>query len=448
MFIVQVLSFAMLVIAIVMLTVVSTFSQIVKKTEISNFLKKELLQNRKYVFKINENYVLKKNYYEEDKESYLVIVNKNGKKLSGKYPQDFPNESFPITKKNVYPIKSKNGKTFYVYEQRYGKYENNIYLRVIVEDETISAKYQNLLYVVCISIVITSFIVLILGIKMSKHVSNSLKNIQQTAEQISNNLNMSQRMKYTGNFYELQLLVDTENIMLDKMEEVFSLQEQFVSDVAHELRTPAAVIKAQCEYILPSQKNASELQEAFEVIDRQSKRMNGIIEQLLELSRLEQKNFHLECEKISLVEIIQCICDDIYEKEEYETDFNRQIKIVQTLKEVHIIGNVYLISIAIQNLIENAIKFSNDNGTVEISTKQDEKYVYISVKDNGKGMTEHEKSRIFERFYKSDESRNTKGFGLGLALTKKIAEVHNGSIKVESELGKGSKFILCFLTCE
>ncbi len=441
----------MVVMTIVMIIVVSTFSEIVKKVEVSNILKREMAKSRKYVYKIDNGYRFKKNYNQEDEEIYFIIINSNGYIIDGSYPNNFPMNTLPILKKevySVYSIENEKGEQFFIYEQRLGKMEQDTFLRSVLPEKNVSSSYQNLIYVVFIGIVITFIIVLFFGIQMSKHVSNSLKDIQKTAEQISNNLNMSQRMKYNGDLYELQLLINAENSMLDKMEEVFSQQEQFVSDVAHELRTPASVIRAQCEYITSSPKNMLELQEAFEVIDRQSKRMNGIVEQLLELSRLEQKNFHLECEKISLVEIIQCICDDIQEKEEFANKSEWHIEIIQNLEEVHIMGNVYLVSIAIQNLIQNAIKFSNKNGIITISTKQDTPFVFVTVEDNGKGMTSEEQSHIFERFYKADESRNTQGFGLGLALTRKIMEVHNGNIFVESTIGIGSKFTLCFPICD
>ena len=254
---------------------------------------------------------------------------------------------------------------------------------------------------------------------------------------------MSHRMEYTGNLYELELLVDTENKMLDKMETVFLQQERFSSDVAHELRTPIAVVRAQCEYALEKQRSELELRETLEVIDRQSRKINGMIGQLLELSRLEQRNYKLELEKLSLVEIVESVCDDME-----EVNIDKGLTIVRELEEAYVCGDIYLITIAIQNLLQNAKKFSEDGKAIYIKIKQDEENVYISVRDEGKGMTELEKKNVFKRFYKSDESRNSKGFGLGLSLTQKIMEVHGGEICVESQVGAGSEFTLVFPTVE
>ena len=253
-------------------------------------------------------------------------------------------------------------------------------------------------------------------------------------------MNLSQRMEYTGNLSELELLVETENKMLEKMEYIFWQQERFSSDVAHDLRTPIAVIRAQCEYALEKPKKVEEWKETIEVIHRQSRKISDMIWQLLELSRLEHKDYKLEKENISLVEMIESICEDL--EEQMTTD--KLVSVIRNLESVFVEGDICLVSIAIQNLLQNAYKFSKASDCIEVEAREDGDNICIIVSDHGKGMTETEQRNIFKRFYKADESRNSKGYGLGLALTQKIMEVHGGTIEVESQVDVGSKFTLLF----
>ena len=144
----------------------------------------------------------------------------------------------------------------------------------------------------------------------------------------------------------------------------------------------------------------------------------------------------LQDELLDLTEIVQSICEEQQEKA------GDKVSICLHLKEAVTTGDIGLIAIVIQNLVENAVKFSHGQGQVDVDTGEVEQQVYVRVEDHGIGVKPENKENIFRRFYKCDESRNAEGFGLGLALSAKIVEKHKGRITLESIYGEGSVFTL------
>ena len=205
--------------------------------------------------------------------------------------------------------------------------------------------------------------------------------------------------------------------------------------MAHELRTPVAVVMAQCEYAWKTD-SEEEYREVLDVVYRQSKRLNNLITKLLKFSRLEQGRMQLRDEMLDLPEIVVSICEEQQEKAQ------DSVLIRLNLKDAVTTGDISLIAIVIQNLVENAVKFSHPQGEVEVETGGQGDEVFVKVTDHGIGILPENTEKIFRRFYKCDKARNAEGFGLGLALSGKIAEKHGGRIAVKSVYGAGSEFTL------
>ena len=213
-----------------------------------------------------------------------------------------------------------------------------------------------------------------------------------------------------------------------------NMRSEFVANVSHELKTPLTSIKGFSETL--RYVDDSETKNKFlDIIDKESERLTNLINDILILSNIE--NIHkMESEYFNPGDVIENVLDMVksqaYKKSiiiKYNDCFNSEI-----------LGSKDKFHQLAVNLIENAIKYSNENGIVKIDLTLEEQYFIFKVKDNGIGIPKNDIPRIFERFYRVDKSRSTRGTGLGLAIVKHIVKLFNGEISVKSKVGIGSTF--------
>ena len=236
------------------------------------------------------------------------------------------------------------------------------------------------------------------------------------------------------------LLVMNDITRLKKLE---NLRSEFVANVSHEIKTPLTAIKASVETLLENNsEKKEETDQLLKIIGRHTERLTSIVDDILSLSKLEddkQKDAGQFIETL-VEDIIESALADCREKAE-----QKQISfIVNSNKGIVGVMNSSLIEQALVNLIDNAIKYSEPNSSVEIESCRESGNILISVKDHGCGISEKHLPRVFERFYRVDKARSRKlgGTGLGLSIVKHIANVHGGKVEVESAVGKGSKFTI------
>jgi two-component system phosphate regulon sensor histidine kinase PhoR len=232
------------------------------------------------------------------------------------------------------------------------------------------------------------------------------------------------------------LLTDlTEEIKLSK------LKTDFVTNASHELRTPLTSVKGYSETLLNGAMEDKELREKFiRIIDKEADRLILLVEDLMNLSRIEATRNNQQKEIIDLKKIIISINDSFgIIAEEKGVNVNMDLDIQ---KEYFALGSEDQIKQVVANFIDNAVKYTPSGGQVNISIAEDEREFRVNVKDTGIGLSKEDSLRVFERFFRSDRSRNKKngGFGLGLSIAKNIIESLDGKIGVESELDRGSTF--------
>lgn len=429
---------AMILIILIMMILTHILSNAAVEYDIKHDLTNNMRHSLKFADVKNGTLEIADGFSYKSDNVYLLFLDHNGKIISGKYPteslyQDTNGMKYSFTKMVV-----SSGEQYFVRDMWLLKNNDaSIRMRGVVKKSDVYSRYQTLEFFSYLGIAGAFIIFLICEFILAKRISNELKNMCHVAESIGSNMDMSQRMNYDGKFHEINILAEANNRMLDKMEQTFQMQEQFTSDVAHELKTPIAVIMAECQYASDKAFSKEDFDDTLDVIHRQSGKINTIITQLLNFSRLEQGRMQIQTENIDLVEIVQSVCEDQLEKNKDKISFQMQ------LSEASGTGDINLIAIIIQNLISNAIKFSPQNSVIEVETgKRNQDYVYAAVTDHGIGIDEEDQKHIFQRFYKCDKSRNIEGFGLGLALSMKIAQKHGGTITVASQLGQGSTFTL------
>ncbi len=223
--------------------------------------------------------------------------------------------------------------------------------------------------------------------------------------------------------------------------------QQFSADVAHELRTPLAAIQANVESTLRiDQLSAAEAREILQIIERQNLRLSQLVQDLLLLSRMEQQLSIKGTTPVCLNDLI-CDIEEEFAALAIATNVTLTTEIAVS-KPLYVLGDEEQIYRLIANLTINAIGYTLTGGKVTVSldiSDSSPKNALIQVKDSGVGIAPQEQKRIFDRFYRvnSDRARHTGGSGLGLSIAMAIALAHQGSIQVESQLGKGSTFTIC-----
>lgn len=240
-------------------------------------------------------------------------------------------------------------------------------------------------------------------------------------------------------YTEVEEIVDSINSMTRKLETLESSRQEFVSNVSHELKTPITSIKVLADSLLQQEDAPAELYREFlSDINAEIERENKIITDLLSLVKMDKSESELNIENINVNEL----CEQILKRIKPIADMRNISLTFESYRPVMADVDEVKLSLAINNLIENAVKYNFDDGWVRVSLNADHKFFYIKVADSGVGIPEDEQENVFERFYRVDKarSRDTGGTGLGLAITRNAILVHRGAIKIYSKEKEGTIF--------
>ncbi len=252
--------------------------------------------------------------------------------------------------------------------------------------------------------------------------------------------NLDKRLPVPHLENEIMRLVRTFNELLDRLAKSFEMQKAFIADASHELRTPLSILMSDIETALKSLNDTTKMKESLNNSVLEIERMARIVDDLHLLARSDSGQINLQKKAIRLDEVLMATVSrcQILARQNKTTLHIDKIDIVEYK------GDEELLIRALSNLVYNAIKYSNQNSTVELNLYKKEDVAYFSVIDEGIGISQEDQKKIFDRFYRIDSSRSrdTGGSGLGLAIAKWICEIHNGAIKVVSEPGKGSRFTI------
>ena len=368
---------------------------------------------------------------------YYIKYNADNEIIAGKIPKDFDLAlAFSIEDINTYQIENKK---FLYYDTRLkntGDWIRGIYPLSKFQNNISKIWNIGFYYIAPFLIILVIFI----GYRIVKNAFKPVKKISETALEIKKSKNFSRRIELDNSEDEIHKMAYTFNEMLDTVEETFIHEKQFSSDVSHELRTPITVILAQSDYALDYVETLDEAKESFEVINRQAKKMTNLINQIMELSKMERQN-KIEKDKINFSNIILQLLED------YRTLLeNNNIELITNIeKDLRIYGNKLMLERLFVNLFTNAMKFTKT--TINVSLNRINKEVILQIKDDGIGITKEDQKYIWDRFFQTSDSRNkdkNKGSGLGLSMVNRIVQLHLTTIDVESEVGKGTCFIVKF----
>jgi two-component system heavy metal sensor histidine kinase CusS len=320
--------------------------------------------------------------------------------------------------------------------------QNPVHIRVMVggdeSQELLAVLREILLAVFGFNVILSLFV----GWQVVKRELSLLQKIVIKVAKIDAS-NLHERIETTDLPVELNLLADAFNRSLDRLSDSFVRLSQFSSDIAHELRTPAANIKGSIEVILSRPRTENEYVNLLESNLEECERLTQITDSLLFLARAENlrdsPRLELQFESLN-------VKNEIHSMMEFYEPLATEKSIKMTLQgedeNLNLQAQPALFQRILSNLISNAIRFTPEGGKIEISCAQEKEQIHLCVADSGPGIPFSELSRIFERFYRLDPSRNihSGGTGLGLAIAKSIVDLHGGKITAESELGSGSRF--------
>ena len=258
-----------------------------------------------------------------------------------------------------------------------------------------------------------------------------------TIEEIGGN-NLSRRVEHQDRQDEIGQLASSFNHMMDKVSASFGRQQRFSASAAHELKTPLATILVNLDVLDMEEKaSADQIKRVLSIVRTNTERMIRLVDSLFQLTAEKKSEM---CEEVLPEEMFA----EILEELSPQLDAKHLSVSLSGLSGIKLIGNRVMLYRAMSNLIENAAKYNRENGSISISASRQEENIIIKISDTGIGIPEEECERIFEPFYRVDQSRSRSvgGAGLGLALVKDIVEKHGGRIRVNSQAGQGSEFIL------
>ncbi|MBU0605428.1 MAG: HAMP domain-containing protein, partial [Candidatus Omnitrophica bacterium] len=264
-------------------------------------------------------------------------------------------------------------------------------------------------------------------------VDNMIKTIHDiTAE------NMKLKLKLPGTRDEIDKLAVTFNDMLARLDYAFTSQKRLFEDLSHDLKTPLTIIKGEFEVALKKKRNPEDYESVLRSSLEEVNKIIRLADNMLMLASFEAQNIMPDRKKLDLSLIIQGVANNI---RKLADEKHIEISLSQN-DNMGIKGDEEQLKQMFLNLLDNAVKYTPENGKVTVTARREKENLRIKVQDTGRGIAGDRIERVFDRFYRADKSRTGQGFGLGLSIVKSVVDAHNGKIKIESSPGQGASFII------
>jgi heavy metal sensor kinase len=302
----------------------------------------------------------------------------------------------------------------------------------------ISGTLDTFRYVLAFAIISVVVLAGLGGLFLASRVLRPVEQITKAAQEIEEN-DLSRRID-VKNDDELGRLASTLNDMIGRIEEAFKRQRQFTADASHELRTPLAIMQAEATLALSKERSEADYRKSLETISQESAYMSSVIGKLLFLARSDAGKEQLNFEDVELKELVSQLSTNI---EALAADKGIKFN-VDAPENLTVNGDKVKLRQLFINILENAVRYTPEGGTISVSMQKKDIYGVIAISDTGIGIPAEHLAHIFERFYRVDKARSRAdgGVGLGLAIARFIADSHNGKIEVASEVGKGTTFTI------
>jgi signal transduction histidine kinase len=320
--------------------------------------------------------------------------------------------------------------------------DKNKDISIIIYKKNVANKIEEFQDILLFLVPILLLILVLLARKMINKILTPIDKLTKTANTISVS-DFSKEIPLPHEDDEIKALVISFNKMIERLREGVDNLDRFNSDVSHELRTPLTVIKGEIEITLRRAREPQEYQSSMKTILEQTESIQNIVEQLLLLTKYSKESIKKSFELCSLDSIL-LTCIERFDLQLKEKRINL---ILENIEAISMQANASLMHSIFSNLIDNAIKYTSDEKNITLSLYKDSNIHFI-IQDEGVGIQKDELLKITDRFYRADESRNKKikGFGLGLSIVKKSVELHNGLLRIDSNLNQGTVVHILFMS--
>lgn len=384
--------------------------------------------------------VVDADYMEVINDVHTALYTKDGTMLYGANPLSHQTANLPFEESYTWHMKV-DGTRYDLYDRKVNLEgtDGDLWIRGIVPETESATQLRTIARMMAGLLPFLILLTVLFAYFLADRLLAPIKKIEETATAITEESDWSRRIETVSKDDEVGRLAKAFNRMMDRLEHSYETERQFTSDASHELRTPASVILAQTDYILEKDRPAEEYKEALEVVQRQGSRMNTLIGDMLDYTRIEQSAERYPFEPVDLSELVSETAGQMAMLRTNGITLHSDID-----GDVSLQGNPLLLSRLLQNLISNAYRYGKENGRIDVSLKTENGHPVLAVSDDGVGIAKEEQEKIFERFYRSDASRTVQGTGLGLSMVKRIAELHGANVELESEEGAGSTFRIIF----
>ncbi len=315
------------------------------------------------------------------------------------------------------------------------------YLIVAVPTSNILQIYIDLKNIMLMSFPVIILFLFILTRAIAGRSIRPIEEVIATAETLTQE-NFGQRIPLPREHDELYRLSVTINALLDRLQNAFEREKHFTSDASHELRTPLAVVKGTLDVLVRKPRAIEHYEEKIRYCLDELNRMSRLIDQLLILARYEQGSVKLHIVPVEFSEALESVIARLG-----SLASDKQISFVrEKLDEGQVSVDPFMLDMILENIFTNAIKFSPAGSSIDISVTRQSGLLLCTITDHGPGIPEDKLQRVFDRFYRVDESRSsgTGGFGLGLSIVKKLSDIQNISVSVTSQEREGTAFRLVF----
>ena len=335
------------------------------------------------------------------------------------------------------PQPGRDGANWYVYDVRVNIEEAaTLWLRACVSSGTLTGLQDGQTLLLRLMIPVLAVLAGLCGLLIARRILKPVDAMTEMAASIADGHDLARRVPLSGPRDEMWRMGQVYNDMLARLEQSFERERRFSADAAHELRTPMAAIMSQADYALSNAVSDSERREALETIRRRAGDMNALIGTLMQLARMESGQATPSWESVALDELILFAVESMA-----DSASEKNITMRAEAQPVTIRGDQWMLTQAVINLLDNAVRYGRTDGHVWIHLSSDGATARIAVSDDGPGMSAEQLARCFDRFWQADNARK-QGSGLGLSLVERITRLHGGRATAATAPEGGCVFVL------